>query len=116
MKEFTIFFPELTAKLFGKFLLILTLGNNKESEMFFSTDMIYNICREENYPCYKFGVNLEKCEYWRMRMNKITLEYIVIPEVGTDDYNAYVYQIFQDGKLIYKKMEEPKKAIYLCAC
>ena len=112
MKELQISLPEANAEFFCKILLPMTLDKNKEVQMFFSTNVIEKICKENKNPCYTFAHNLEGHKYWRLRIGKITLEYIVTSDANTDS-NAYVYQIFEDGKLVYRRTDKPECTIYV---
>lgn len=112
MKELQISIPEATAEFFCKIVLPMALDKNKEAQMLFSTNVIENICKENQYPCYTFAHNLEGHKYWRMRIGKITLEYVVT-SASSNNHNAYVYQIFEDGRLVYRKTEKPQCTIYV---
>lgn len=94
-------------------LLQMIRPENKQQEMVFLNEMIVEICKECHYPCYKFAHNLEGDTYMRVRMKNITLEYIVMKNPRTQEYNSYVQQISKNGQLIYRKLDNPIGTIHV---
>ena len=113
MENSVSFLRGTTADNFDKVLNSMALPENKDWEMFFSTDMIENICKQHQCPNYRFAHNLEGHIFWRMRLKNITLEYAVLPIVRTSDYNAYVLQIVHNGQRIYKKPDNVTGRIHV---
>lgn len=113
MKELKLYLSEITARAFQEILLPMSWSKIKEAEMVFSTNLIDDISKNGSYPCYKFAHNLERHEYWRIRMPNITLEYIVTSDASTNSHNAYVHQIFKEGQLVYRRVNKPKWTIYV---
>jgi len=93
---------------FKTVLLSMELPTNKHQELVFPSNMIDALCKQGKCYTYKFAHNLENDCYMRMRIGYITLEYIVKGNTKTQEYDSYVYQISQNGKLIYRR---PMKAV-----
>ncbi len=113
MENLVSFIRGTTADNFGKVLCAMGLPENKEKEMFFSSNMIENICKQYQYPYYRFAYNPEGHSFWRARMGNITLEYAILPVVKTSDYNAYVLQISCNYQVVYQKPDKPAGRIHV---
>ena len=86
---------------------------NRDSELLFSTDMIDQFCEEGKFLRYEFGCNLQRHIYWRMVINNISVEYVIIPEIRKQDYNAHVHRICHNGQAFYTRPYRPKGTIHL---
>ena len=94
-------------------LLSMDLPKNKEQELVFSSSMIDSLCKSGKCYTYKFAHNLENDCYMRMKIGDITLEYIVIGNEKTPEYDSYVYKISQKGRTIYGRPINAVKAIHM---
>jgi len=88
---------------------------NKQHEIVFLHDVFDHICKKFQYPNYKFAHNLKGEPYMRMRTRegKITVEYIIMKNASAKNYDAYVYQIFKNGNLVYRRPDKPVGTILL---
>ena len=102
-----------TAKNFEEILVSIShLNENNNFEFIFPAGMIEAICKEKNYPCYKFAHNLEGDSYMRARVNRITLEFLVRSKKENEKESA-VLQIRNNGERIYYRPENPVWTIYV---
>ena len=103
-----------TKKNFEEFLVSLSHldVNNNQYELIFPAGMIEAICKEKNYPCYKFAHNLEGDSYMRAKIYPITLEFLV-RSIEKNKKESSVLQIKNNGEKIYCKPENPVWTIYV---
>ena len=113
MGNLVSFLKGTTVNNFDKVLYSMTLPENKEREMLFSSEMVDTICEEGHYITYSFAHNLVGEIYMRMRMKKITLEYLVNPRIDPQNYNAKLTGIYISGQLRYRNPTSPEGKIYL---
>lgn len=105
---------EKKVQTFEQLLCSIPSSRQNEYELILPAQMIEDICKENNYPCYQFAHDLEGNIYMRAKVNRITLEFLKMKSPqDKNSKNAVIFQIKRCGDVLYSKPNVPKGGFYL---
>ena len=103
---------EITGENFEQVLCSISHVGTQQCEFVFGAGVIEDICREKQYPCYKFAHNLEGEPYMRAKVNRTTLEFLIISSSKNfGEKESLILQIRNNGENLYYRPEKPKATI-----
>lgn len=106
---------DVTADNLEQILCSMRDEENRHQELIFPEGVIEKLCREKQYPCYKYAHNLEGHIYMRVRTYHITFEYLVVSYPGDMNLKeSIITQIMVNGQIIYHRPNNPDGTIYVC--
>ena len=105
---------DITAENFQEVLCSISYVGKKQYELVFKAGVIEDICREKQYPCYKFAHNLEGEPYMRAKVDRTTLEFLIRNSPhNLGERESLILQIKNNGEKVYNKPEKIEGTIYV---
>jgi len=114
VNAYTAHWGDITVDNLEQILSSISYLGNRQYEIVFSAGMIERICAENQYPCYRFAHDLDGNPYIRARIDRITLEFLVISKKeNPNEKQSLVLQINNKGQRIYSRPEKPTATSYV---